>query len=254
MNMNMLHLRRLLPIMILAVFSASCTSPSRKTDANEGRLAGAAANGNMARVIELLDSGADINENAPHWGTALDAAALEGHTEIVRLLLTRGADSNVGCPLGAATVRHNVEIINILLSQGAKVNAPSPEYRSCALATAAYYGYADIIELFIKRGADVNGSPGGSSPLSSAASRGHVAAMGVLLANGANVNAQNEDGYTPLHSAAWSNKVDAVSYLLDHGADMHRRNCQGKTPMDLAQERGHHLIVGLLRDKEKSRW
>lgn len=45
-------------------------------------------------VTLLLDRGADIN-TVGHFGTALGAAAFRGHLEIVTLLLGRGADINI---------------------------------------------------------------------------------------------------------------------------------------------------------------
>lgn len=51
-----------------------------------------AAEGNNARVAELLDNGTDPNVAGPSGQTALMLAARNGHTGTIELLLDRGAD------------------------------------------------------------------------------------------------------------------------------------------------------------------
>ena len=55
----------------------------------------AAYNGEVERVKELLDSGADRNFQDKDGYTALWMATSERDTEIVRLLLDRGADPDI---------------------------------------------------------------------------------------------------------------------------------------------------------------
>ncbi len=52
----------------------------------------AAALGNAARVQELIAAGADVNKKNFDHRTPLHVACAEGHTEVAKLLLTRGAD------------------------------------------------------------------------------------------------------------------------------------------------------------------
>ena len=59
----------------------------------------------------------------------------------------------------------------------------------------------------------------------------------VLLAAGANLEAQNKFRYTPLHEAAEHNKNPAViEVLLAAGANPKARTVEGKTPWDFAQD------------------
>ena len=54
----------------------------------------AAKGGNLSEV-QILVRNFDINAKGQHGGTALYWAAREGHTEIVKLLLTLNADVNI---------------------------------------------------------------------------------------------------------------------------------------------------------------
>lgn len=71
--------------------------------------------------------------------------------------------------------------------------------------------------LVLQYHADIN-SPrllNGSQPIHSAASRGTIAHVQILLNASAELDATNNDGRTPLHWVRW----DVVEFLLDRGAE-----------------------------------
>ena len=45
-----------------------------------------------------------------------------------------------------------------------------------------------------------------------------------MVAAGAELNAQNHDGWTPLHEAAARGLMDTTRLLVDHGADLAVKN------------------------------
>jgi tetratricopeptide (TPR) repeat protein len=82
--------------------------------------------GDIKKVQELLDKGADVNEW--NFGTALIWAASENRLEIAKLLIDRGADVNslgkngwtaLGC---AAAVEGYGDMIDLLISKGADID------------------------------------------------------------------------------------------------------------------------------------
>ena len=75
----------------LAVLLTFLMILSIKASANAGQLQDAADYGNVAMVRQLLDQGANINARDKHGDTALMAAAFEGHADVVKLLLEKGA-------------------------------------------------------------------------------------------------------------------------------------------------------------------
>ncbi len=60
-----------------------------------GELHEAAVSGDVQKVRELLEQGADVDSRAKGGWMPLYYAAKEGHTETVRLLIEYGADVNV---------------------------------------------------------------------------------------------------------------------------------------------------------------
>jgi hypothetical protein len=95
----------------------------------------AASRGDFDTVVQLLDAGADINLRAS-FGNALHAAVSQGHLEVARELLRRGATTeaprlrNWGArpkviakgTLEVAVKKSNTSIIKLLLENGNDVN------------------------------------------------------------------------------------------------------------------------------------
>jgi ankyrin repeat protein len=89
------------------------------------------------------------------------------------------------------------------------------------------------------------------TPLHSAAMLGHADVCEILLKAGANVNAQTQpQGYAPLHSAAFAGHVDAIRVLLAHAADCGLLNYRGERPADTARRTGQAEAVKVLESQE----
>ena len=76
------------------------------------QLVQAVASGDVAGVGRLLEAGADANSESTRWSVSYPViliAAMEGHTDIVKLLVEHGAKINVQSrdgkvPLGMAAL------------------------------------------------------------------------------------------------------------------------------------------------------
>jgi ankyrin repeat protein len=91
----------------------------------------------------------------------------------------------------------------------------------------------------------------GWTPIMYAALYGEAEAVRLLLAQGANPNAQNDDGGTTLMYAI--EDVEKTRLLLDGGADANARSGEGRTPLLIAVGRaGSHAVVKLLLEKGAS--
>jgi uncharacterized protein len=89
----------------------------------------------------------------------------------------------------------------------------------------------------------------GRTTLHEAALRDNAAEVRMLLARGANVDAQDRDGFTPLHFAAQQGSLAAAEALLHAGATVDVENRFGNTPLWVAvfSSRGEGDFIALLR-------
>lgn len=118
----------------------------------ESLLVNAALQGNTAAVTFLLDQGHNINERAPNGYTALHAAAYEGHLDIVRLLVERGAivndqqNTEAIAPLHAAAELNRLDVVAYLLSSGVDVN-PIQAGGWSPVMRATFKGFPEMVRL-----------------------------------------------------------------------------------------------------------
>ena len=102
---------------------------------------------------------------------------------------------------------------------------------------AARNGDLAGVQAELDKGVDVDESDDswpGMTPLHYAADEGHTEVVELLIANGADMNAKDEDESTPLHLAAYWGGKDIVELLIAAGADVNAKNNWIGTPLDIA--------------------
>ena len=115
------------------------------------------------------------------------------------------------------------------------------------LLLAAYYGRADICELLVAAGFDVEErSPKTlATPLHKAA-RGHEMIVKLLLSHKADVNPRSKTESTPLHAASQEGHLASVVALLQAGADPLLPQHRGALPIHTAAQHNHSEVVRML--------
>jgi serine/threonine-protein phosphatase 6 regulatory ankyrin repeat subunit B len=213
----------------------------------------AARDGNLARVRELLDAGANVNQADNHGDTALMAASRYGHATVVEMLLAAGADVNHADNRGWtalmwASRSSHAAIVEMLLAAGADANQ-ADAYGGTALLYASYNGHVAIVTLLLSAGADPNHTDVNSNRLTSlmdASYNGHVAIVTLLLSAGADPNHTDVNSGTALMEASARGHAAIVKALLDAGANVNQTNRDGDTALMLAQEQNHPEVVAML--------
>jgi len=184
------------------------------------RLDWAAHFGNLEMMRFALEQGAQVNTVSERLGrTPLIGSILNGHADLVSLLLSYGADVTIpdtegNPPIRFAVERGQIDIVDMLLSHGSSAIYRESHYGRSLLHLAAIRGYSDAARLLVKNGADIN--------------------------------AADNKGKTPLYYAALHGNSTVSDYLIDQGAAI---------PRDLRKNYGKSKWLGrILKDKEFAVW
>nr|XP_020645342.1 cortactin-binding protein 2 [Pogona vitticeps] len=150
----------------------------------------AAAQGNVTLLSMLLnEEGLDINDCCEDGYSALYSAAMNGHTDCVRLLLTSEAQVD-----------------------------PVDKNGFTPLCSAVAQGHCKCAELLIMYHADVNhAAERGETPLYLACANGNNECVKLLLEAGADRSTKTCDGWTPFHAAVDADNVECLRYLMYYG-------------------------------------
>ncbi|CAG7916515.1 unnamed protein product [Penicillium olsonii] len=190
--------------------------------------------------------------------TSLQAAAEEGHLEVVEQLLAAKADVNAPArkrngltALQAAAEGGHLEIVEKLLASKADVNAPPGSYNGrTVLQAVAAKGNLEVVERLLAASADVNAPAGeynGRTALQAAAEKGHLEVVERLLAASADVNAPagEYNGRTALQAAAEEGWLAIMDRLLGAKADANAPpgRYQGRTALQAVAAKGNLEVV-----------
>nr|XP_018915552.1 PREDICTED: uncharacterized protein LOC109042993 [Bemisia tabaci] len=174
--------------------------------------------GDISRLKELKDFGADLSSTNVDNRTPLHIAAAEGNLNLVIYLLENGSNVHIKdrhdrTPLLEAIENDYHEIIKVLCKSGAHLKKP----------------YFNI-----------------SEKLCSAASFNDSKRLESYRLAGADLNQKNISGRTVAHVAALHGNEEIINYLLRQKVDFSEKDLLGFTPLDIAQKMAHTHIVELL--------
>jgi len=222
----------------------------------------ASTKGDLEKVKELLNKGADVNAKGEYGRTPLMWVLREANIEISELLIEKGADLNVQDDEGKtvlmcaswggargvllllqypeikldmeiltkeftkASDRGDLKLVKELLPK-VDVNAISHKGRN-GLILASRHNYLDCVSVILNDPrTDVNLKDSiGNTALMYASEYGYTDVVSLLLKHPKiDVNIKDDNGQTALVEAVYKEHYDIVSLLIDKGANISSLDC-----------------------------
>ena len=207
-----------------------------------------------SREITLDASQADkrfVSEENFRLGCDLLRACSANDSEKVTMLLTAQplllnfSDYDRRSALHVAASDGQLDVVKLLISKGANPNK-SDRWGGSPLDDAMRERHADVAE-YLRRVGCRHGVSDHATALILAASRGEVDEVRSLLADGAaKVDAADYDLRTPLHLASSEGHDAVVEALIASGADVNAADRWGNRPLDDARGVGNSTCENLL--------
>ena len=264
----------LLLLQLVVVANVFASTDSKLIDAVKSR--------NLALLNDLIATGININQEDASGQSPLHHACFLGYLEIVKTLISNGADVNKNVPklkltpLHGASMSRNLKVVKYLIEHGAKVDSKEQE-GATPLLSACWVGSLDIVKCLVENGASIHEKTVyGATALHFACQSNNLELVLFLIKGGCDINSQALNGATPLHLAAALGNISIVRALLVKGAKKNFKMkwdstftfcrkapiledkdainitfIEGRTPLDVARDRGNNEIVDLIANAEQ---
>jgi ankyrin repeat protein len=169
MNSTLTGIIRMISSVGLALLVAGCGNIRDAARSGDGETAlhWACRQGHVDIARYLLAKGADVSEKGTGCGTPLQWAVEAGQRKTTIILLDHGADVNQPgtdefTALHVAVLKQDVEMVKLLLSRGSDPNAKASYDRSPLFCVQRYAPNEKIAELLRRHGAQEENAQSGS--------------------------------------------------------------------------------------------
>ena len=243
-------------------------------------------------LIELITSGVHLNIKNNNQETALVIATKTGNVDRTEILISAGAemsaedhqmllineclkelipaevnqrniDGKAALSTFIANLQGNLNNIKQSIELGSNVNdwydvsailpvlgeeyATKKFHATPLMIFSAFHGHDDYLKELIAAGAEVNKQrEDGVTALMFAARPGHVECLKELIAAGADINKEDNGGRTALHSAAYKGNVECLKELIAAGAEINKGDNNYRTPLMHAADEGYDKCLKVL--------
>lgn len=234
-----------------------------KYNTDDQGLFNALKDGKTDIAVNIIKLGTNVNIKDEYGWSLLHRAVQYNNIDVVKeLLKSKKIDMEVKLPKDTIITNDNEkwyadgetplllacyygyrDIVKTLLDYGANLEARDSIDSAMAIHIAASKGYSDIIEIIMQSYAakkidnlvDIEDDTG-TTPLMWASMNNQIPVINILLKYGANINAQDYDGWSALHFAAASQSYKAVETLLKNKANANLENVNEDKAVDLTSD------------------
>lgn len=192
-------------------------------------------------IVQLIAAAEDVNleAKAKDSFTPLLLAAENGHLDIFKHLLSRGAEKNVVdadglTPLHLAAKNGHVALVKMLLQYSADIESEN-FWKQTPVMIACQAGNVETVRCLVNHGARPDhGDYYGKTPLSDAAGRGYRQIVEILLEavqSNDKVELKGALLNQALQAAIEGNHLSIVERILKTGLDIRSEDCHGNSPL-----------------------
>ncbi|KAM6157490.1 ankyrin repeat domain-containing protein 42 [Rhynchocyon petersi] len=240
--------------------SSKTANPDVRKKVNFGSIHDAVRAGDVKRLSEIVEHGANINEiDSVHKFTPLHWAAHAGSLECLHWLLWHGADIAQVTTRGwtaahIAAIRGQDACMQALIINGANLSAQDD--RGCnPLHLAATHGHSFTLQIMLRSGVDPSVADKRDwKPVHYAAFHGRLGCLQLLIKWGCGIEDVDYNGNLPVHLAAMEGHLHCFKYLLSRMSSVTKAlkafNDNGENVVDLAQRFFKQNILQFIQGAE----
>ena len=195
-------------------------------------------NGNIAELKTRLEAGLDPNYAVGPSDHSLLTLACELGNVVERLAKAKSGVNAQPLPLALAAREGSAEMVKVLLDAKADPNRHSKYEKDTPLHSATT---ADVVDVLLAHGADPNAEDSrGDNPVAVAIFRGDFDVAHHFFEKLPELKNQ-KDQYerTPLIKAVATDNVEVANWLLDQGVEFDIADARGETPLTYAVVKKH---------------
>jgi ankyrin repeat protein len=157
-------------------------------------------------------------------------------------IATALADAVESIDIFEAAALGRVERIKQLLRENPSLASAYAPDGFPPVGLAAFFGHLDAVKVLIAAGADIHAAAKNGlkvQAIHAAVASKNLDIVRTVLEAGADPNAAQQQGFRPMHESGSSGNRELAELLMKYGGDPTLKNDEGKSTISLARDKGH---------------
>jgi uncharacterized protein len=200
----------------------------------------------VARVIR--EGRGDLKERDASGASPLLIAIYHQKQDIAMMIADAVGDIDI---FEAAALGSVDRIRQVLRDDPSQASACAPDGFP-PVGLAAFFGHLEAVQMLIAAGADIHAAAKNAlkvQAIHAAVASKNLDIVRAVLEAGADPNAGQQQGFRPMHEAGSSGNRALAELLMKYGGDPTLKNDDGKSTIDLARDKGHAEFAAWLEQR-----